>query len=1103
MRHHDCVSGPLGGTLVTAQRRAGAPRLIDWTGERCVPWTPDIQVVYEHLHRYLWASRIVRGRKVLDLGSGEGFGAAILADTAPDVVGIDIDGRTVEHSQLNYSRPGLSFAVGDATDLSRFADDTFGAVVAFEIIEHIAEQQKVVDEIARVLTADGVLVVSTPDRRPYTEVSGQENPFHVRELSLDEFSELLSGRFAHRAVWGQRTITGSHIGALEASESDGREAGDGDRPQPAIDFFVERSGDDWRLAPGNAPMYLLAVASPVPLSGTVPLSTLADPGIELLRATERRAAEASNELLRRFTEIDSEREREAGSSEGSDGEQSPQQLAAQRAELESARALNRDLDVHVHHLEELTSELRRRVSAKEQEAESLSVALAAAHEQNRRLEGSVTIQLFRKVSGKVYSVIGRDSLVARALRASLRLVGRLMAGRSAAQAGGDATARRRRGESSPPIVQFPEFDQPIASLIIPLHARADLTLACLQSISAFSAPVPYEVILIDDAADSETRELLFTIAGAQTLRNRRNAGYLRSVNRAAQAARGRWLVLCNNDIEVRPGWLEALVRCGDSAADIGVVTPKYLQPDGALSEAGAIIWRDGTGWNYGRGDDPQRPRYQFRRDTDYGSAAALLVRVDFWRDRGGFDERFLPMYYEDADLCLDAHERGLRVVYEPEAVVVHHEGSTAGTDVTSGHKRHQEQNRPKFVSKWHHRLDAKHARPNPKSVRRAADNNHGPHALIIDARVPMPDRDSGSLRMLHMIETLRERGCRVTFVPDNFAAVQPYTIELQRRGVQVLDNAHEFPADLASIGPELRLAILSRPHQASRWLDMVRERAPNALVAYDTVDLHWLREARRAATGGDHGAVELGPKALALRELELAMIRATDVTLVVSDAERAQVQADVPAANVAVVPNAHAVEVSVPPPETREGVLYVGGFEHPPNTDAVIRLVRDVMPHVWRGRPDIPTTVVGPAAPPEIEALASDRVDIAGWVPDLLPVLGSARVLLAPLTYGAGLKGKITQAMAAGLPVVTTPIGAEGLEATHGEQLLIAEDDRALAARAVEVLTDSELWLRLSQGGQQLVRERCSLEVMGDRLEELLSEPADAGRAHGRAQLHL
>jgi GT2 family glycosyltransferase/SAM-dependent methyltransferase len=1054
---------------LTEQRRASAPRLIEWTGERCVPWAPDVQVVYEHFHRYMWAAEIIAGRRVLDVGSGEGFGSAILADHCTEVVGIDIDARTVDHSQLNYARPGLSFGIGTATDLSRFESGSFGAVVAFELIEHVSEQEEVLAEIARVLAQDGLLVMSTPDRRSYSEATGQNNPFHVRELSLEELTALLGGQFRHHAVWGQRTITGSHIDLLSGPRAD--EEGGARRDASSmrsVDFYLERGGDDWRVAPGPSPMYLLAVASNARLGEIVSLSTLADPGVALLREAERRAAESSAQLVRQLVERDAEQAR--------------RDLSAQV----------RDLNAQVEHLRTAGADMHSRLQSKEAEADGLRSELV-------RFEGSVTVRLVRRLSGRFYSAVGEQSLMAQVMHGSLRLVGRLALGSGPAAAAAGASARA----GSAALVALPEIEQPVASLVIPVHSRADLTLACLESIALFSAPIPYEVILIDDRADQENRRLLSRIAGARVIRNRRNIGYLRSVNRAAATARGRWLVLCNNDIEVRPGWLEALIRCGESAPDVGVVTPKYLFPDGRLAEAGAIVWQDGSGWNYGRGEVADQPAYDFRREVDYGSAAALLVRADLWRERGGFDERFGPMYYEDVDLCLDARERGLRVLYEPEAVVVHHEGATAGTDVAEGPKRYQEENRPKLVEKWRNRLDSEHQRSNPDQARRAADRRRGPHALIIDARVPMPDHDAGSLRMVHMIDALLATGCRVTFVPDNFAPLQPYTRDLQRKGVNVFYDPWKWLAELATIGAELTLGILSRPHQASRWLDAVREQAPTARVVYDTVDLHWLREARRAATPHDDGSLELGLKASALRELELAMIRATDATLVVSNTERAQVEADVPGATVRVVPTVHPVRSHVPAVDERGGVLFVGGFEHTPNRDAAIRLVRDVMPLVWREDRDVPVTIVGSNAPADVQALASERVEVAGWVPDLEPLLGSARVMVAPLTYGAGLKGKITQSLAAGLPVVTTSIGAEGLEAAHGEQVLISDQDGGLASQTLRALRDVQLWRHLSREGQRLIAAHCSLEVMQERMEELVSEPFDR-RAHlPTVQLHL
>lgn len=1043
-----------------------------------MPWTPDVQVVYEHLHRYLWATRIVDGRRTLDLGSGEGFGAAILAESAERVVGVDLDERTIEHSKLNYAAPNLEFNVGTAIDLSSYETGSFGAIVAFEIIEHVREQEQVLAEIARLLDDDGILVVSTPDRRLYSEASGQHNPFHERELGVEEFTALLKANFQHVTIWGQRTITGSHMSALDGASSK-------DSVPDSPDFYIERSGEEWRTAGDPAPLYLVALASKAPLPQLAGTSTLADCDLELMRLKEREAVVAKGHMLTLESELAEHGRalREASAQAQEELAQRDQDIVRGQEDIVRLRA-SRDAEI----------------ASRDDKIASVEAELTAARQLNRRTEESVTWQAFLRARGRLYNALGEGSFVARGLRFSLRLAGKVLVKRPklTPPPTEPASVGAESDDGGIEPISLPEYQHPKVSLIIPLHAHAKLTRACLVSIREHTAHASYEVILVDDAADHETKQLLNRVQGAKILHNDENLGYQRSVNRGASVARGRWLVLFNNDTEVTRGWLLAMLACAESAKDVGVVTPKYLYPDGSLNEAGGIIWRDGTGANYGRDDTPDLFQYEYRRETDYGSAAALMVSAQLWKETGGFDERYHPMYYEDTDLCFEARERGLRVLYEPEAIIIHIEGATAGKDVGAGHKRHQERNRPKFVAKWRHQLEAEHLRSSPTNVRTAANRHRGPHVLIVDHRVPMWDRDAGSLRMLNIMRALLGLGARVTFMPDNLTPHQPYTRILQRMGIEVLYGQLNANAELATIGPGLSTAILSRPHVASRWLDSVREFAPSATVVYDTVDLHWLRETRRIALGTLPGSFDMSngrppvlpPKAEALRQLELAMIRAADTTLVVTDVERIQVERDVPGASVLLMPTIHEIEKYVSPPEDRSGILFVGGFEHPPNGDAAIRLVKEVMPAVWRELADIRVTIIGSHPPPEVQTLASSLVDVTGWVEDLQPLLDSARLMVAPLRYGAGMKGKITQALAAGLPVVTTPIGAEGLEGHDEKCLLVAEDPHELADHALHVYRDDELWRRLSRAGQELIDERCSIGVISERLGQLLDGSA-------------
>ncbi len=1001
-------------------RRAGAPRLIDWTGERCVPWAPNVQVIYEHYHRYLWAQALVSGRKVLDLGSGEGFGSALLRDVAREVVGIDVDPLTVEHSRLNYAGPGLEFRVASATDLSDFPDDSFEAIVAFEVIEHIREQETVLSELARVLAPGGLVIMSTPERREYSEATGHENPFHERELTQHEFRELLGRHFGSLEMFSQRTATGSRIEALGPEVPKGEHLG----------VQIERAGEDWRPAGPPAPLYVIAVASDAPLPELPCGSTLSDFELSLLREAQQAHAETRMELA--VARADSKRH-----------------------EAEAAR-----LGGEITTLSKELDEQRRALAALPNPDESVMWRLLLAA--RRRFYGAIG---------------GRDSWLGKATGVALRRVGRRL----------DARSRRRAGFGP---ITLPMSSEPEVSIVIPVYSEAGLTERCLRALLHSSGDVPYEVVVVDDDADADTKALLGLVKGVRVVSNPKNLGFLHSANRGAAAAHGRHIVLLNNDTEPQPGWLSALVGRAQSADDIGIVCAKLVYPDDRLQEAGGIVWQEGVAWNFGNGQNPWNPEYNYVREVDYGSAAALLVRAEVWRALGGFDERYAPGYYEDADLCFAARELGWRVMYEPKALVMHHEGGSMGTDEKVGGKRHQAINQPKFAAKWRAALADQVAGPAWERAHRASDRSRGPSVLVVDHRVPAPDRDAGSQRMWRMLQSFKELGCRVTLLPDDGQAIEPYTSKLQGMGIEVLAGPIVVPERIAGLGSRLKLAVLSRPYVAPRYTHLVREFAPEALIAYDTVDLHFLREERRT----EHDKSANPRVANVYRELELALARAADVTIAISDYEREQLLALAPELSVEVVPMANEIAEHVPGPGDRSGLLFVGGFEHLPNIDAAVYLAGEVMPRVWRSLPDVTLTIVGSHGPPEVTSLEGRNVRVAGWVEDLGPLLRESLVMVAPLRYGAGMKGKVTQSLGAGLPVVTTTIGAEGLDVIDGDEMLIADNPDAFAERIVALHRDPEQWRRLSEKGLALAERVCSPRVQKDALRRLLGrvphEPA-------------
>jgi O-antigen biosynthesis protein len=644
-------------------------------------------------------------------------------------------------------------------------------------------------------------------------------------------------------------------------------------------------------------------------------------------------------------------------------------------------------------------------------------------------------------------------------------------------------ARAYRAETQVRPLTVQTSQHPDVSIVVPAYGQPLSTFTCLASIARHTQGA-FEVIVVDDASPEPLAAALSCVSGVRFERNGRNLGFIGTCNRAATLARGTIIVLLNNDTIVTDGWLDALVDVFAQHPDAGVVGAKLVYPDGRLQEAGGIVWRDGSAWNLGRDEDPQRPEYDYLREADYCSGACLAVPRALWNAVGGFDTRYAPAYYEDTDLAFAVRAAGRKVFYQPRATVVHFEGVTSGTDVTQGIKRHQAVNHARFAAKWTTALAAHE--PNGVRAELARDRWASRRMLVVDACMLRPDQDSGSLRMQSLLELATSLGCKVTFVADNLEYDEPYVRALQRRGVEVLFHPYvrSIPELLTRRGREFDVVMLSRHYVAARHVDSVRRFAPRARIVFDTVDLHFLREERLAALGGGRAAAA---SARARRDEELALIAKADVTLVVSHAEQAVLRELAPAADVRLVSNVHELSPTVVPWEARRGLVFIGGFRHPPNVDAVLWYAREVLPIVRRKMPGVKTYVIGSQVPAAIRALGAEDLVILGHVPDIAPYFSGCRVSIAPLRYGAGVKGKVNLAMSYGLPVVATPASVEGMHLTDGEDVLVAEDAEAFATAVQRVYDDRALWEKLSAGGRVNVERHFSRDVARAALRELLA----------------
>ena len=633
---------------------------------------------------------------------------------------------------------------------------------------------------------------------------------------------------------------------------------------------------------------------------------------------------------------------------------------------------------------------------------------------------------------------------------------------------------------------FPEHEEVDVSIIIPVFNQLEYTHACLASLQAVQEQPTFEVIVVDDCSTDGTPEVMAQTRGVVYLRNDSNSGFIASCNAGAKTARGKYLLFLNNDTLVKAGWLTALLDTFKEERRAGIVGSKLLYPDGRLQEAGGIIWQDASGWNYGKADDPDKPEYNYLRDVDYCSGAALMVTKALFESVGGFDSRYAPGYYEDTDLAFKIRQAGYRVLYQPLSEVIHHEGATGGTDISTGAKKHQEINRSTFAEVWSNELAKRPANGDVTFLQRPRTAS-GKNILVIDHHLPMPDRDSGSLRMFQILKILHRLGHRVTFLPDNLADMPPYTCELQKRGIQVVHYPYvkRVRDYLISHGAIFDVVVLSRCDFARKHVADVRMHAPQSRIIFDTVDLHYLREQREAQLTQDP---DVRRKAQERQLLEDDLIKEADETWVVSPIEQQMLQENWPNKSIQLVSNIVDVTGPVLPFALRRDWLFIGGFQHKPNVDAVLFFVKEIYPLVRDRLPDTKFYIIGDKAPPEIVALASDRIIMAGLQRNVRSFFDSVRLSVAPLRFGAGIKGKINQSMAFGVPVVATSIAVEGMNLADHEQVLVADEPEDFARALIELYESEDLWKRLSQNGIRKTQELYSTDVAREKLEFLFSD---------------
>lgn len=634
---------------------------------------------------------------------------------------------------------------------------------------------------------------------------------------------------------------------------------------------------------------------------------------------------------------------------------------------------------------------------------------------------------------------------------------------------------------------FPQ-NKPELSIILVFHNQVELSYSCLQSIKKHAA-IHYEVIIVDNNSLDDTALLLNKIEGVTIIRNNENLHFLKACNQALPHVRGKYLLFLNNDAEIIEDTISSAMQTITENSKCGAVGGKIILPDGKLQEAGSIIWNDGSCLGYGRGQSPNQPEYNFKRITDYCSGAFLLTKTGLFKRHRGFDERFVPAYYEETDYCLWLQEQGLDMIYDPKAVIRHFE---FGSGISDTAVALQQKNQKVFYEKHKTQL-AKHYKPNINVVlkaRFAASLRNKKRILYIDDRIPHNDLGSGFPRSNTIIRCMVELEYQITIYPLNFPIednwdsaykdIDPFVEISMGHGREGVSNF------LQSRSNDYDVIWVSRPHN----MEFVKDDLQSIIKGYKII-----YDAEAIFAELDIVKMELegkginNKKAEAALNKELSLCEVADAVTAVSVAD-ARKFSKYGAKHVHVL--GHTLDINLPniPFENRKGLLFVGNLDNntSPNVDSVLWFVNEILPLVREKLPEVEVYIIGSALSQKINTLNIEGVHILGRVDDLTRYYSRCRVFIAPTRFAAGIPHKIHEAASYGLPVVTTRLLAQQLNWEDQEMLIAADHDKKdYAKKLIMLYQQKSLWKSIQGNSLAYVKNEMSFQRYKQTISSLLN----------------
>ncbi|PXV91456.1 GT2 family glycosyltransferase [Lachnotalea glycerini] len=1053
-----------------------------FTGERFVPGVEDKKLEIEHFQRYQSIKELVRGKKVLDAACGEGYGSNILALAAQSVVGVDIDSGAVKRASVKYkNQANLKYMERSIADLEGIEDQSIEVVVSFETIEHVPEevQMQFREEIARVLTKDGILIMSTPNKEIYSDLYDYHNEFHIKEFYKQEFIDFLQDKFSNVKLYNQYFEVTSIIDSNLSEEGE-------------VQYYKDRKQYD------HEGKYFIAIAS----NAQLPQQSIS--------SVFMNAKKEHEESIHRIIELQEDVEKRNSHLMKLDELIDSQSTTIYELQEEIEKRGN-----HILNLDRQLEKSKKQVEELEQirleyEHKKTTISWKLMYKIQRIGDFLLPPQSKRRFFARVsFNLVKDPKMIIKML--SFKRIKNYF--KYIKKEGLDGVSKRyeeafeiEKSYASPEKninidtnkikpknsiqeyekIDFYHFDSPEVSIIIPVYNQFEYTHNCLKSIKENSGDVAYEIIIGNDCSTDFTTQIEEVVSGINVITNKENLRFLMNCNHAAKYAKGKYILFLNNDTQVQSDWLRPLIELMERDENIGLTGSKLIYADGRLQEAGGIVWKDGSAWNYGNYQNPDASEYNYVKDVDYISGASIMIRTKLWNEIEGFDELFAPAYCEDSDLAFTVRKKGFRVVYQPRSVVVHFEGISNGVDVSSGIKKYQIKNTNKLFLKWENEI--KNQYENAENVFCARERNFDKKVILfIDHYVPTFDKDAGSKTIYQYLKMFLKKGYSVKFIGDNFYQAEPYTTILQQMGIEVLYGnyyAKNVFKWIKENQQQIDFVFLNRPHIAMKYIDFLHNETHLKVIYYGH-DLHFLRNMREYELTGD---LKKKKEAEEWKKKELYLMNHAQMSYYPSCIEEEkihEIDSDIKVKAITAYVFDEFKRIIQDDFSKRDGIVFIGGFTHDPNQDAVNWFVEKIWPKIYEVL-QIPFYIVGSNAPLAITNLNGiNGIIVKGYVTEeeLTQLYQKCKISIVPLRYGAGVKGKVIEAIYHGIPVVTTSVGAEGIKNSQ-DVLEIRNSEEDFAKCVIKLYQDNKELTNIAHHMQEFIKEYFSIDAVWKIIEE-------------------